>query len=241
MSLVIDNLSYQVQKVSLLNNISLTVQRGTIHGLLGPNGAGKTTLFSQIIGLTPMQEGKISLDSIDITKQCASKRIERGLSFLPQHSCLFEEMSVLDNVLVALEAQDLKESQSLLKEKALFVLNEMNISSLALKKAKVLSGGQKRRCEFARLLACKPSYALLDEPFAGVDPLSIKEIAKQIHYLTQKNIGILISDHHVEETLTICSSATVLYQGNILASGSPKEIREDSQVKRLYLGAGTHT
>ena len=235
MSLSIKHLSYNIKGKELLKDINFVVERGKIHGLLGPNGAGKTTLFSILMGLTSPSKGSVTLDQTDITNFGPHHRVSIGLSFLPQETCLFEELSVLDNILIALETQSFGTKQESI-DKALNVLSELNIESLADKKAHLLSGGQKRRCEFARLIACQPAYALLDEPFAGVDPISIADIQQQISILCKKNIGVVISDHHVAETLKICDFATVMYSGEVLLTDRPEIVLEHSLVKKNYLG-----
>lgn len=238
MALEIKQLTFQAGTHLLLEEVSFTCQRGEIHGLLGPNGAGKTTLFSLLMGLNRPTQGKIKCDGQDITSFKPSERVHIGLSFMPQESCLFLELSVLDNIIIALEQKPGKKTSSL-KEQALSYLSELNIESLASKKAQVLSGGQKRRCEFARLLACQPAYALLDEPFAGVDPLAIVDIQEQIQLLARKNIGVLISDHHVEETLKICHNGSILFDGKILVTGSPSDLRNHSCAQEHYFGSSS--
>lgn len=236
MSLNIENISYNINGKNLLQDISFSVERGKIHGLLGPNGAGKTTLFSIIMGLVKPNQGRITLDTATITSFAPHQRVQQGLSFLPQETCLFEDLSVLDNILIALETQNFG-TKSQMIDKSMLVLSELNIKNLAHKKCHLLSGGQKRRCEFARLIACQPCYALLDEPFAGVDPISIADIQQQISLLCKKNIGVVISDHHVAETLKICDLATVMYAGEILLTDYPEKVLDHDLVKKNYLGA----
>lgn len=236
MMLELKNISKKFDSIQLIKNISLTLSRGEVKGLLGPNGAGKTTLFSMIIGLMPATAGKVLLDDLDISTLSASERIQSGLCYLPQESSLFLDMSVLDNILCVLELKGLSNSKERYKE-ALSLLGMMNIQHLVSKKSILLSGGQRRRVEFARLLASKPHYVLLDEPFAGVDPLSIDDIQQQIKILQKHNIGILISDHNVEATLDICDSSYVMSQGQIIAQGSKDEIYNNTKAQEFYLGS----
>lgn len=236
MSLLIDKLTFKASSKTLLNAVSFSCKRGEIHGLLGPNGAGKTTLFSLLMGLNFPHSGKISLDNTQITNLTPYERVHAGLSFMPQETCLFLELSVIENIIIALENQP-QLCPDHYEKKALSILDELKIKDLATRPAQVLSGGQKRRCEFARLLACNPSYALLDEPFAGVDPLAIADIQEQIKLLAQKNIGVIISDHHVQETLKICHRGSVLYDGEILVTGSPDELKNHSCAQKYYFGS----
>lgn len=235
MALIVDNINYSVGAKKIIDHVSFSCQRGQVHGLLGPNGAGKTTLFSLLMGLSNPQHGSIQLDNRNVTRLSAAQRVDQGLSFLPQESCLFEQMTALDNVIAALELRpSLPSSQH--TEQALSLLSELNLEEMAYKKTHLLSGGQKRRLEFARLLACKPRYALLDEPFAGVDPLSISNIGDEIKFLCQKNIGVIISDHNVRETLKICDLATVLFEGRVLVTGHPEDVAQHELVQKNYLG-----
>jgi lipopolysaccharide export system ATP-binding protein len=236
MMLELQNISKKFDSTQLIKDVSLTLSRGEVKGLLGPNGAGKTTLFSMIIGLVPPTTGKVLLDGLEISSLSASERIHRGLCYLPQESSLFLDMSVLDNILCVLELKG-KLSSKQRYEEAMFLLETMNIQHLVSKKSILLSGGQRRRVEFARLLASKPHYVLLDEPFAGVDPLSIDDIQEQIKILQTHHIGILISDHNVEATLDICDSSYVMSQGQIIAQGSKDEIYNNEKAQEFYFGS----
>lgn len=218
----------------LLEGISFALPEREVHALLGPNGSGKTTLFSMILGLLPTHSGMISLNDIELNSFSPSKRLRSGLSYLPQESSLFGDLTVFQNIECVLEGRDKKLSREDRRLKTEQLLERVGLGEQHHKMARYLSGGQKRRLEFARLLATEPKYVLLDEPFAGVDPKSIKEIQHQILLLKSHAIGILISDHNIDATLTICDKAHILIEGRLLASGTPEELRANELVQQYY-------
>ena|SRR3990167_5028822 len=219
----------------VVNNVSLSVKNGQIVGLLGPNGAGKTTSFYMIVGLIPPDQGKIFIDDQEITHLPIHKRARLGIGYLPQEKSIFRKLSVADNVMAILELRDDldKAARNAELEK---LLNEFHVAHLADTPAISLSGGESRRVEIARALAMNPKFILLDEPFAGVDPLSVIDIKNIISHLSQRNIGVLITDHNVRETLDICQHAYIVNQGNIIAEGSPRDILQNKLVRKVYLG-----
>jgi len=229
------NISKKIDHADILKDVSFTLAPGEIKGLLGPNGAGKTTLFSIMIGLLSPSGGSVFMDNILLNSLSPSQRIIKGLCYLPQESSLFSDLSVLSNIECALELRGMSHAKNR-RTYATDLLKLLNIETLSDKKTLVLSGGQRRRVEFARLLACQPRFVLLDEPFAGVDPLSINDIQEQIKILQQHGIGILISDHNIHATLNICHSAHVLIHGNMIASGTKEEIYANKKVQECYLG-----
>ena len=233
--LSVDKLSKFYGKRKVVNNISLEVARGEVVGLLGPNGAGKTTTFYMITGMIRPQSGKIFLDSTDITQMPMYKRAKNKIGYLAQEPSVFTKLSVEENINLVLEMTDLstKERKNRLEE----LLDEFSIGHIRKSKAYVLSGGERRRTEIARSLVINPNFMLLDEPFAGIDPLAVEDIQKIIEKLKLKGIGVLITDHNVRETLTITDRSYLLYNGEILKSGSTKELVNDKDVKRLYLGS----
>lgn len=218
----------------LLDGISFSLPEKEVHALLGPNGSGKTTLFSMILGLLPTHTGLISLNDIVLNSFSPSKRLKTGLSYLPQESSLFGDLSVFQNIECVLEGRDHKIPPQDRARKTDQLLERVGLTEQSQKMARYLSGGQKRRLEFARLLATEPKYVLLDEPFAGVDPKSIKEIQRQILLLKEHAIGILISDHNIDATLDICDKAHILIDGRLLASGTPDELRANVLVQEYY-------
>ncbi len=218
-----------------VDGVSIQISSGEIVGLLGPNGAGKTTSFYMIVGLVSSDEGRISLDDLDITKQSMHSRAQLGIGYLPQEASVFRKLSVADNILAILETRrDLSKVQRM--EKLDQLLNDLQISHIRDNPGISLSGGERRRVEIARALATEPRFILLDEPFAGVDPISVIEIQKIISALTKLNIGILITDHNVRETLGICERAYILSAGQVIAEGTPDVLLENAQVKEVYLG-----
>jgi lipopolysaccharide export system ATP-binding protein len=225
--LVIENLKKAFKKRTVVQDVSLTIKSGEIVGLLGPNGAGKTTSFYMIVGLIPTDRGRISLDGANISKMPIHSRAKLGLSYLPQEPSIFRKMTVAENILAILELQELT-----LEE----LLQELGIGHIRNSPAISLSGGERRRVEIARCLASDPTFILLDEPFAGIDPIAVIDIQKIIKYLAEQQIGILITDHNVRETLGICDRAYIVNQGKILASGLPKTLVNDQNVKDVYLG-----
>ena len=232
--LVIENLKKAFKKRTVVQDVSLTIKSGEIVGLLGPNGAGKTTSFYMIVGLIPSDRGRISLDGINISKMPIHSRAKLGISYLPQEPSIFRKMTVAENILAILELQELTREKMNARLEGL--LQELGISHIRNNPAISLSGGERRRVEIARCLACDPAFILLDEPFAGIDPIAVIDIQKIIKYLAKQKIGILITDHNVRETLGICDRAYIVNQGKILASGLPKTLANDQNVKDVYLG-----
>jgi lipopolysaccharide export system ATP-binding protein len=225
--------SYKSRQV--LRDLSLSVSSGEVVGLLGPNGAGKTTAFYMIVGLVPCEVGRIVLDERDLTHLPMHRRAQLGLGYLPQEASVFRKLSVADNIMAILETRPglkLAQRQSRLDE----LLNDLHINHVASSLGLSLSGGERRRVEIARALAADPQFVLLDEPFAGVDPLSVNDIQRIIKHLTERGIGVLITDHNVRETLDICSRAYIVNQGQVLAAGTADEILANEKVREVYLG-----
>lgn len=219
---------------TVVKGVSVEVKQGEIVGLLGPNGAGKTTTFYMIVGLIKPNQGRVFLDDVDITREPIYKRARRGIGYLAQEESIFQKMSVQDNIKAILEMTKLSRKEQLRKTSQL--LNEFGLSHIRKSKGFQLSGGERRRTEIARALAIDPKFILLDEPFAGVDPIAVEDIQKIVMHLKEKNIGVLITDHNVHETLSITDRAYLLFEGDILKSGSAEELSEDEQVRKLYLG-----
>ena len=229
--------SYGVRRV--VEDVSLDVVSGEVIGLLGPNGAGKTTSFYMIVGLVPSEAGEILLDGERISRLPIHRRAELGLSYLPQEASVFRKLSVEDNIRAVLELQksDGKPlTQAEIDQRLNTLLEELQIASLRENPALSLSGGERRRVEIARALASNPRFILLDEPFAGVDPIAVIEIQRIVRFLKARGIGVLITDHNVRETLGICDRAYIINQGSVLASGSPEDIITNESVRRVYLG-----
>ena len=225
---------YQSRKV--VDDVSLNVRTGEVAGLLGPNGAGKTTCFYMIVGLIPCAEGTITLDDIDLTRQPMHVRARHGLGYLPQEASIFRKMTVAENILAVLEIRkglDRQRRHELLES----LMEELHVTHLRDQSGVSLSGGERRRVEIARALAAEPRFILLDEPFAGVDPISVLDIQQIIKHLCNRNIGVLITDHNVRETLGICDHAYILNKGQVIAEGPPQTILENQQVRDVYLGA----
>ncbi len=233
--LEVKNLEKIIKKTKIIHGISLEVNSGEVVGLLGPNGAGKTTTFYMICGLIPPSAGSVFLDDIDITKDPLHKRARKGIGYLPQESSVFKDLSVEDNLLLA--AQIFYKDKDDLHSKIEETLELLSIEPIRLRKGLSLSGGERRRCEIARSLMCNPKFLLLDEPFAGVDPIAVSEIQSLINELKKLGIGVLITDHNVRETLAICDRAYVIRAGSVLAKGSANEIAHNKDVKKYYLGA----
>jgi lipopolysaccharide export system ATP-binding protein len=230
-----DNLAKSYKGRKVVSDISLEIQSGEIIGLLGPNGAGKTTSFYMITGLIKPDQGKITIDDEDLSRAPMHERARKGLGYLPQEASIFRKLTVKENILAILETREaLSEAQR--EEKAQSLMEEFNIAHIAETSGMSLSGGERRRTEIARALATDPSFMLLDEPFAGVDPISVNDIKQIIHDLSARGIGILVTDHNVRETLDICEKAYIVSEGSILASGTPKEILDNQQVREVYLG-----
>jgi len=224
----------------VVRDVTLSVRSGQIAGLLGPNGAGKTTCFYMIVGLVPADGGQILLNNEDITRSPIHLRARRGLSYLPQEASIFKRLSVSDNIRAVLELQQDAQGQPLsegeIARQLSGLLQELQIAHIAQSMGQSLSGGERRRVEIARALACRPRFILLDEPFAGVDPIAVIEIQRIIRFLKERGIGVLITDHNVRETLGICDHASILNDGVVLASGTPDAIIDNPQVRQVYLG-----
>lgn len=232
--LIIQNIKKTYQKNSVVKDISLRISSGEVVGLLGPNGAGKTTSFYMIVGLIPSEHGTIKIDSHDLTKMPIHNRAKLGISYLPQEPSIFRKMTVSENILSILELNKNPKKENVMRLQGL--LSELSINHIKNNTAISLSGGERRRVEIARCLATNPKFILLDEPFAGIDPIAVIDIQKIIQQLASMDIGVLITDHNVRETLGICDRAYIVNQGIIFASGKPSEIVTDQKVKDIYLG-----
>ena len=219
----------------VVNDVSINLNQGEIVGLLGPNGAGKTTTFYMMVGLVSPFKGKVFLDQTDITKLPMYKRAQMGVGYLPQEASVFRTMSVEDNLLSVLEMTNLSKAEQ--KYKCDSLIDEFGLSKVRKINGRVLSGGERRRTEIARALATNPKFILLDEPFAGVDPIAVEDIQKIVSNLKEKNIGILITDHNVHETLSITDRSYLLFEGKILKQGKTDELANDEQVRKVYLGS----
>lgn len=225
--------SYRKKKV--VRGVSVEVEPGQVVGLLGPNGAGKTTCFYMIVGLVPTDKGSITVDNVDITHKPVNVRAELGVGYLPQEASVFRKLSVSDNIMAILELRkDLDRDGR--KEILQTLMEELGVAHLAEQYGQVLSGGERRRVEIARALAARPRFILLDEPFAGVDPISVREIQEIVKHLTNQDIGVLITDHNVRETLGICHHAYILNDGQVLAQGDANTILANEEVREVYLG-----
>ncbi len=233
--LKVEKLEKIIKKTKIINNISLEVKSGEVVGLLGPNGAGKTTTFYIICGLIEATSGKIYLDNQDISNLPLHKRSKLGIGYLPQESSIFKDLSVEENIMLACEV--VYKSKEEVKKRSEELLELLNIEPIRRRKAQNLSGGERRRCEIARALSLRPKFLLLDEPFAGVDPIAVADIQDIIAELAKLKIGILITDHNVRETLSICDKAYVIKDGSLLASGNAQEIFDNKLVKTYYLGS----
>jgi len=219
---------------NVVKGVSVEVNQGEIVGLLGPNGAGKTTSFYMIVGLVKPDSGEVYLDDIEITKMPMYKRSQLGIGYLPQEISVFRKLSVEDNIMSILEMSDMTKIER--EERLEQLLNEFRLQHVRKNLGNRLSGGEKRRTEIARALATNPKFLLLDEPFAGVDPIAVEDIQSIVSQLREKNIGILITDHNVQETLSITDRAYLLFEGAILKSGTAEELAADEQVRKVYLG-----
>lgn len=239
-TLAIQGLQKRYGLRQVVQDVSLEVKSGEVVGLLGPNGAGKTTSFYMIVGLVPSDAGKIDVDGVDISHLPIHQRARLGLSYLPQEASVFRKLSVEDNVRAVLELQHDENGKALSKaeidQRLNTLLTELQIDGLRDSPARALSGGERRRVEIARALATNPRFVLLDEPFAGVDPIAVIEIQRIVRFLKERDIGVLITDHNVRETLGICDHAYIINQGSVLASGRPDEIITNETVRRVYLG-----
>ena len=232
--LVAQNISKSYNKKPVLQDVSIDLRQGEAVGLLGPNGAGKTTLFSIIIGITKTDKGRLGLGDHDITNLPIYLRARLGISYLPQESSIFRGLTVKDNIKAILEVKNFTKEE--IEEKASKLLDEFSISHLQNKIATTLSGGERRRLEIARSLASNPNFILLDEPLAGIDPIAVNDIKNLVSHLKERNIGILITDHNVRETLDIVDRAYIIYDGKILMHGIPSEIIDNTKVREVYLG-----
>ncbi len=232
--LIAESISKQYRSKTVVDSVSLTVKQGEIVGLLGPNGAGKTTSFYIIVGLIKPNAGKIYLGKKNITSLPMFKRAQKGIGYLAQEASVFRNLSVEDNLYAVLESLTLSKQEQ--KSRAEKLINEFGLQEVRKNLGRVLSGGERRRTEIARALATEPKFVLLDEPFAGVDPVAVEEIQNIIATLKKKNIGILITDHNVNETLSITDRAYLMFEGRLLKSGSAEELSSDPQVRKIYLG-----
>ncbi|HYD33565.1 MAG TPA: LPS export ABC transporter ATP-binding protein [Methylophilaceae bacterium] len=232
--LVVENLRKKYKARTVVQDISLEIDSGEVIGLLGPNGAGKTTSFYMMVGLVPLDGGRILLDGKDLSHMPIHQRARMGLSYLPQEPSIFRKMTVAENIRAILELQKLTVAQ--IEEQLESLLNELHITHIRNNMAVSLSGGERRRVEIARCLATKPNFILLDEPFAGIDPIAVLDIQKIIRFLSERNIGVLITDHNVRETLGICDRAYIVNEGRVFAAGKPSEIIHNESVREVYLG-----
>ena len=232
--LKVEHLRKRYKARTVVHDISVNVSSGEIVGLLGPNGAGKTTSFYMMVGLVPLDGGKITLNGHDLGKLPIHRRSRLGLSYLPQEPSIFRKLTVAENILAILELQKMppEDMEKRLDE----LLQELHITHLRNNSAVSLSGGERRRVEIARCLACRPRFILLDEPFAGIDPIAVIDIQKIIHFLKEQGIGVLITDHNVRETLGICDRAYIVNDGRVMAAGRPEEIIANENVREVYLG-----
>lgn len=232
--LVVVGLRKKYKSRTVVQDISLQLNSGEVVGLLGPNGAGKTTSFYMIVGLVPLDDGRILLDGKDISRLPMHQRARMGLAYLPQEPSIFRKMTVAENILSILELQKISDEQMQAQLEAL--LQDLHITHIRNSAAVSLSGGERRRVEIARCLATNPRFILLDEPFAGIDPIAVLDIQKIIRFLTERNIGVLITDHNVRETLGICDRAYIVNEGRVFAAGEPSEIIHNDSVREVYLG-----
>src|SRR6188768_432184 len=233
-SITTKDLVKRYRQRTVVNHVSIEVKQGEIVGLLGPNGAGKTTTFYQVVGLIKPDQGNVYLNDDDITKLPMYKRAKMGIGYLPQEASVFRKLSVEDNILSVLEMRNISKKEQ--KEKLETLLSEFRLTHVRKSPGDVLSGGERRRTEIARALAVDPKFILLDEPFAGIDPIAVEDIQIIVAKLKFKNIGILITDHNVQETLSITDRAYLLFEGSILKAGVAEELAADEQVRKVYLG-----
>ncbi|MQY59819.1 MAG: LPS export ABC transporter ATP-binding protein [Clostridia bacterium] len=234
MILQVDNLVKRYRKVPVVNRISLKVSQGEVVGLLGPNGAGKTTTFHLIVGLIKPDQGKILLGEEDITHLPTYQRARKGIAYLPQGPSVFQNLTVKENLIAILQTLNFSLGEQ--EERANYLLSELGISHLAKQKAYLLSGGERRRVEIARALVTSPHFILLDEPFAGIDPITVSDLQTIISELKNKNIGVLLTDHSVRETLQITDFSYIVYQGRILITGKRDELTQDKKAREIFLG-----
>ncbi|MDX5447339.1 MAG: LPS export ABC transporter ATP-binding protein [Bacteroidota bacterium] len=234
MKLRAENIVKKYRSRTVVKGVSFEVNRGEIVGLLGPNGAGKTTSFYMVVGLIKPNEGKVFLDSDDITRFPMYRRAQNGIGYLAQEASVFRKLSVEDNIRAVLQMTELSRAEQ--KERLESLLNEFGLQHIRTNRGDLLSGGERRRTEIARALATDPKFILLDEPFAGVDPIAVEDIQSIVARLKEKNIGILITDHNVQETLAITDRTYLMFEGKILKSGTAEELAHDEQVRKVYLG-----
>ncbi|NWH05331.1 LPS export ABC transporter ATP-binding protein [Desulfobacter latus] len=234
--LVLENLVKTYGGKTVVDQVSLNVDHGRVTGLLGPNGAGKTTTFYMTVGMIRPEKGTVHLDAENITRYPMYVRARKGIGYLPQETSIFKKLTVRENITAILEVVDKKDTDIDIHQKAESLMKELGILTLAGQKAASLSGGERRRLEISRVLATDPLFILLDEPFAGIDPLAVIDIQQIISQLTDKGIGILISDHNVRETLGVCDTAYIMSQGVVVESGPPEKIISSKVAKRIYLG-----
>ncbi len=234
MRLRAENLVKQYKKRRVVNDMSLEVEQGEIVGLWGPNGAGKTTTFYMTVGLVRPDEGDVYLDNEKITGLAMYQRAQKGVGYLPQEASVFRDLSVEDNILAVLELTNKSKEEQIEKTESL--ISEFGLEKVRKNLGKVLSGGERRRCEIARALAVDPKFILLDEPFAGVDPIAVEDIQQIVQKLVNRNIGVLITDHNVHETLSIVDRAYLLFEGRLLKKGTAEELAADEMVRNVYLG-----
>jgi lipopolysaccharide export system ATP-binding protein len=232
--LIVENLRKRYKARTVVQDISISVKSGEVVGLLGPNGAGKTTSFYMMVGLVPLDGGRILLDGKDLGKMPIHRRARLGLSYLPQEPSVFRKLNVEENILAILELRKLSPEQ--MEQELEVLLQELHITHLRHNSSVSLSGGERRRVEIARCLATNPQFILLDEPFAGIDPIAVLDIQKVIRFLTGRGLGVLITDHNVRETLGICDRAYIVNDGKVLAAGHPEEIVHNDSVREVYLG-----
>ena len=234
MKLFADNIIKKYKSRTVVKGVSVEVSQGEIVGLLGPNGAGKTTSFYMMVGLIKPNGGKVYLDAKEITDMPMYQRAQMGIGYLPQEASVFRKLSIEDNISAVLEMTKLSKADQ--KKKLEELIDEFSLGHVRKNRGDLLSGGERRRCEIARALAVDPKFILLDEPFAGVDPIAVEDIQNIVHKLKYRNIGILITDHNVQETLSITDRAYLLFEGSILKAGTAEELAADEQVRRVYLG-----
>lgn len=234
MRLRADNLIKQYKKRKVVNDMSLDVEQGEIVGLLGPNGAGKTTTFYMVVGLVKPDSGRVFLDDEEITGNAMYQRAQKGVGYLPQEASVFRDLTVEDNISAVLEMTNKSKEEQ--REKTESLIAEFGLQKVRKNLGKVLSGGERRRCEIARALATDPKFVLLDEPFAGVDPIAVEDIQEIVQKLVTKNIGVLITDHDVQATLNLVDRAYLLFEGRLLKKGTPQELADDEMVRKVYLG-----
>lgn len=232
--LVVKNLRKSYKARTVVQDISLHIKSGEVVGLLGPNGAGKTTSFYMMVGLVPLDAGEITLNGKALSRMPIHLRAKMGLAYLPQEPSIFRKLTVTENIMAVLELQDLSDEE--MQQHLETLLHDLHILHIRDNAAVSLSGGERRRVEIARCLAAKPKFILLDEPFAGIDPIAVLDIQKIIRFLASRNIGVLITDHNVRETLGICDRAYIVNEGTVFASGSPAEIVSNEDVREVYLG-----